>query len=165
MGLDPYETHLPALLSCLAVTTGPVLEVGIGEFSTPLLHAACVQRGLVSVEADADWFHKFAEIFRRYNHDFIFSPVYNALPNLAQQNWSVVFIDHSPGIRRVPDALLFRKRADYIVIHDYEPGEPIAGEDLVRVDPVKHLFPYWKACQRYYPYTMVLGNKEIPEII
>ena len=36
-----WQSHLPALLACIAVTHGPVLELGVGHFSTPHLHALC----------------------------------------------------------------------------------------------------------------------------
>jgi len=164
MGFDPYETHLPALLSCLAVTDGPVLEIGVGEFSTPILHAACVNRRLTSVESDKGWHDRFAVEYTRGAHVFLWSPDYALLPELAQGYHQVVFIDHSPGVIRCPAALMFRK-ADYIVIHDYEPGEPKPGEDLVRVDTIKSQWPYVRECMKYYPHTIVLGQREIPEIV
>jgi len=38
-------THLPALLACVSRTAGGVIELGVGHFSTPILHAVCEAAG------------------------------------------------------------------------------------------------------------------------
>lgn len=37
--MNPFATHIPALLACLECTSGPVLELGSGWFSTPIVSA------------------------------------------------------------------------------------------------------------------------------
>ena len=38
--MNPFATHIPALLACLEHTSGPVLELGSGWFSTPIVSAS-----------------------------------------------------------------------------------------------------------------------------
>ena len=52
-----WASHLPSLFSCLLATNGPVLEVGAGDWSTPLLRQYCktAERKFVSIEEDPVW--------------------------------------------------------------------------------------------------------------
>ena len=51
-------SHLPILLRAMKATTGPVLELGAGIYSTPILHALCQIEGrkLVTYESDPEFF-------------------------------------------------------------------------------------------------------------
>lgn len=154
-----WGSHLPALLACVAATEGPVLELGVGHYSTTLLHAVCCpRRRLVSVEDGAEFLRMFKE-FNRDGHELILSPEYECLGDLAQQSWSVVLVDHSPGTRRARDTMLFRDSAEYIVLHDY-------NDEGLRSDlrPSLSQFPFTRVTGRYTPPTLVLSQKEIPHI-
>ncbi len=99
-----WGSHLPALLACLADTVGPVLELGIGHFSTPALHAYCVQadRTLVSLESDPKWYEQFRK-FQGGKH-FIIQADYDWwMSSSCEQSWSVALIDNSPGGKRRAD--------------------------------------------------------------
>lgn len=112
-----WGSHIPALLACLADTVGPVLEIGMGHFSTPALHAYCVQanRKLVSVEKDPKWLETFRHL-EHTNHGFV-----NSIDKvLTWTTWSVVFIDDSPGgENRLNHFQRFIGKAHYVVVHDY----------------------------------------------
>lgn len=127
-------SHLRALMECLVTTTGPVLEVGAGEWSTPILRAYCLAEGrhFESLESDAEWAARFGSI-----HD----PNHERLRTDAKLNWDVVLIDHAPAERRAPDALLFLSTARYVVIHDYQ-------EEGIRQD-VDAIAPHWNTRRVY----------------
>lgn len=116
-----WGSHLTPLLSCVCATEGPVLELGIGHFSTPILHGVCeaMNRQLVSVEDSAEWHVAFT----KYNtplHDVILSGYDTEAPFLMQ-DWGTVFIDNSPGgERRKKDFSRFLPMAQFVVVHDYE---------------------------------------------
>lgn len=116
-----WGSHQCALIECVAKTRGPILELGIGHFSTPLLHHYCkaAERYLLSVEAYVEWYNTF----RHYGgpmHGFALAEYDDIVPKLAQQSWSVVLIDNSPGgARRAKDFRLLWPRSEYVVIHDY----------------------------------------------
>jgi hypothetical protein len=73
-------SHLPLLMKLLDQTNGPVLELGMGLFSTPFLHWACYEkkRSLVSYENKKDFYDMFVfndkrEIGNDYSyHDVCF---------------------------------------------------------------------------------------------
>lgn len=166
---NPLEwgSHFPPLMACLAATKGPVLEVGMGNFSTPVLHSYCLAypyhpvtsyRDLVSVEENSDWFHQFSDLMG-HRHRILHSE-YGVLEKLSRQTfWSVVFIDEWPEERRAGDALLFKDSAEYIVIHDVQ-SEGVMGN----LRPLLHNWKYQKTYTRYLPATIVLSNtREIPE--
>lgn len=115
-----WGSHLAPLLACICQSDGPVLELGIGHFSTPILHAVCTNMGrkLVSVEDNEEWVRAFQKydfgchhiLHRDYDHmDF------------DDEIWGVTFIDNSPGgERRKKDFERFIQSSDYVVVHDYE---------------------------------------------
>ncbi len=116
-----WGSHLPALLGCLADTVGPVLELGIGHFSTPALHAFCVQanRQLTSIEQDRKWVNQFAK-YRCKEHQILCGEYDDVLASLEKHSWSVVLIDNSPGgKRRADDFRTLIQKAIYVVVHDF----------------------------------------------
>lgn len=54
LGDANWGTHQTPLISAVMHTKGPILELGCGDFSTPLLHAICStnQRMLLSTDTD-----------------------------------------------------------------------------------------------------------------
>ena len=70
---DCYSTHRPVLVKILAITDGPVLELGCGWGSTPLLHKLCKEqnRMLITVEDNMDWMARFKEQFESDSHIFL----------------------------------------------------------------------------------------------
>ena len=117
-----WSSWLPALGYALAKSTGSVLELGVGHFSTPFLHEYCMaaNRGLMSVESDQTWGDAFRIRYKRSLHSFYVGNYDAILKEFATQDWGVVFIDNSPGgkARSIPFDLL-KGKAQYLVVHDY----------------------------------------------
>lgn len=113
-----YGTHLPALLECVRRTTGPILELGVGAFSTPVLDALCQMSGrlLVSCETDGDY-GAWAQAYARPNHPVLRLDSWDAAPIEARQ-WSVALVDHSPDTRRVVEVERLAQRCECVVLHD-----------------------------------------------
>ena len=67
--MDPWQSHRPILEHYARKTDGPILELGIGDGSTPLLHEICKDKNrfLISVENDPAWRDKYAH-YRCKNH-------------------------------------------------------------------------------------------------
>ena len=116
-----YFTHLPALMRALALTDGPVLELGMGLGSTPYLHYACALAGrwLVSYENDAGWAEKFKP-YQSDRHSIRVVDNWNAagIEKDWGKPWSVALVDHSPSERRVTEICRLRDCVQYIVAHD-----------------------------------------------
>ena len=142
-----WASHLPALFSCLLATSGAVLEVGAGGWSTPLLERFCktAGRSFISLEENEKWARELGSVY---------VPADNMTIALQAQTgpWSIVFLDHN-GHRRAADALLFVDSAEYIVIHDYPSPDIFKALDEKR----------WKhqiVDKRARPWTLVLTQSD-----
>ncbi len=156
-----WGSHLPALLGCLADTVGPVLELGIGHFSTPALHAYCVQAGrpLHSVEQDEKWFREFSK-YEHKSHAFYLCEYDKALQMFTDHFWSVVLIDNSPGgKRRLDDFKAYLPKSTFVVVHDYHLENAEAIKPLL--SPIQH-----HVTRSYQPPTLIASElRKIPQSI
>jgi hypothetical protein len=145
-----YTTHMPMLIKAVLLTDGPVLELGAGMFSTPVLHWLCAGRGrrLVTYEAYAEY-HRFAYKFRSRNHSVRLVDKWDDAD--LRGHWSVALIDHDAD-RRWVDALRLKDSVDYIILHDSEAPE-VYGYDKV-YSHFEHVF-HWRNC---VPWTTVVSN-------
>jgi hypothetical protein len=146
-----WTTHMTMLLKVIGNSTGPVLEVGGGPFSTPLLHWMCKMqnRKLVTYENEP-MFYQMCKTFQSGLHTIRFIENWDDMD--FNTHWGVVFIDHHPDVRRVFDLINFKDKADYIVCHDTE------KRDKYSWDKANKLFKYqyiWKDCR---PWTSVYSN-------
>lgn len=149
-----YGSHLPVLIRAVALTDGPILEMGMGYASSPFLHFACVttKRPLVSYENDPEYF-QFAKDFRAGFHEV------HCISNWAKADiekpWDVALIDHVPGWRRKTDVRRLAPFVKYLVIHDS------AGRND-RKFQYKEVLPLFKWQYNYddygLPKTSVLSN-------
>ena len=110
------STHFPLLIKCVLATDGPILEMGTGIFSTPLLHwlASEKKRWVFSYEDNPEWF-RLAKKFQSITHRIRLVEDWSKL-NL-KGHWSVALIDQSTK-SRTPMAIYLKDKVDYIVIHD-----------------------------------------------
>lgn len=152
MKLSPrYGSHLIPLIHALGKTRGPVLELGLGAYSTPLLNAICEleRRPLMSVDdnqAIVDWARE------RYHHQIIFVSDWDTAP--IDRPWDVALIDHAPGLRRKIDIARLANYAQYIVIHDSN-GRYRKEYDYASIYP---LFKYQLNYDAIEPSTTILSN-------
>lgn len=154
-------SFMPALVACVAATKGPVLELGMGHFSTPVLHALCgsLGRQLMSFEKNDEW----RGLFTRYNtklHE-IYGDIDNGMLFTGLMNIGVVFIDDSPGgENRKKHFVDFIDISDYVIAHDYEKdNEEAIGPLLVKV-------PFKYVTRTYQPPTLIASmTREIPKSV
>lgn len=155
-----YQSHLPALLACVASSSGPVLELGVGYFSTPHLHALCGALGrlLVSVEPDEVWRAEFVARFgSTTNHAFSGQWI-----NPSKVHWGVAFIDHSPGgANRAAAFKTLIEVTDFVVMHDAQKD----AENFQAVEPLL-AGVNWHLCISIFPHTLVASKtRQIPEVL
>lgn len=94
---NDYATHQRFLLRALLNTNGPILELGCGWFSTPLIHEVGINQGryILSQDNDPSWFKDIRGTFYvPYKHEFE-CPI-NRGSWEQQRRWSVAFVDHGP---------------------------------------------------------------------
>lgn len=113
-------SHLPVLMKLVPLTTGPILELGCGVFSTIYLHWACyaAKRRLITYE-DNPAFYRFIQRYANDYHEI------RCIKDWAEldpaENWSVAFVDHGQEARRYLDIARLT-HAEYVVAHDAENG-------------------------------------------
>jgi len=151
-----WGSHLPALMACVAIGDGPVLELGSGHFSTPCLHAICSALGhqLVTLEEDDSWRNQFTE-YESPGHS-VLKQTDELVRMFAKQKWGVVLIDDQVN-NRLGWLPLFFHSAKYVLFHDcgvVEYEAPLAA--WLAANPCNHRF-YTK----YGPCTLVI-SKEHP---
>jgi len=155
--LSPLGTHLPALLAMVRQIEGPVLELGVGCYSTVLLHEVCKGRLLVTAECSGQrqWMRKF-EYLETENHQFLVYPGWDQCP-LLDLDWGVVLVDQAARFGRKYTIERLANKAKVIVVHDTEMAEYY---DLVdTLEAFKHRRDDYK----FSPKTTVLSNHvEIP---
>lgn len=116
--VDGYATHLPVLAACVARTSGDVLELGCGDYSTPMLHLLCKGRKLVSLDQDPAWLARFQDL-KNASHEIDLVSDWDRC-GLIDGDWDVAFVDHAPPARRAIELRRLRNKARFIVVHDVE---------------------------------------------
>lgn len=153
-----WGSHLPSLMWCLSTTVGNVIELGVGHFSTPVLHNFCEgqQRKLISLESDRAWFDSFSHYSSTY-HQLYHVDYWQDVPDYAKERWSVALIDNSPGgERRAQDFKSFLPTAMFVLVHDYERENEEAIAPLLAGC-------HHHVSRRYLPPTLIASKtREIP---
>lgn len=148
-----YGSHLPVLTKVVNITKGPILELGIGLYSTPYLHYTClpVARKLVSFESEAGWIRYFRDCRTNF-HEVNLVEDWDKLE--ISGPWDVAFIDHAPDARRHIEAKRLVNRAKYIILHDSDPE----NDTLYKYSEIYSLFKYRFDYIECKPNTTILSN-------
>jgi hypothetical protein len=149
-----WGSHMACLVTAVINTTGPVLELGTGDFSTTILHALCKaqNRALWSVDTDEAWMTYFLDL---ENDLHVFHHTHDTV-DFTKNNgtyWGVVFIDQHPKAQRNPSFLNLLDRADVFVLHDSQ--NAALSDDFKKVF---HTFKYQYTDIRYTVETTVVSN-------
>lgn len=123
-----WTSWMPALGYALGASTGPVLEIGSGHFSTPFLWNYCkgAKRLFESAENNLDWHAQFKHLDCKEGRIRDVTD-YNAFLKVVTAGFAyngaeigVAFIDNSPGgeARSIPFKLLLPV-CEFVVVHDY----------------------------------------------
>jgi predicted O-methyltransferase YrrM len=146
-------SHLPVLMKLVQMTSGPILELGYGMYSTHYLHWACypTQRTLVTYESHPSWID-FAKQFHQENHTVHCVENWDEID--LSPPWSIAFVDHIEERR----ALEARKlvHADYVVVHDSDGS--IDRKRQNRVLALRSVFKYHTQYCGPRPHTAIFSN-------
>ena len=156
-----YYSHYPVLARAVTMTIGPVLELGMGWGSTPLLHALCTaqDRRLWSADSDIDWVKRFEPFASDGQHGMDVLPP-GGLPITLRIPWSVVFIDCAPGEIRKDLALKLKDHAEFIILHDAETDGYYGkgGGGNYRYYEIDQLWKYKEVYRLLQPATLILSD-------
>lgn len=162
-----WGSHLPALAACFSASIGSIVEVGVGHFSTPFLHALCApaSRALFSIEDDNQWAEPFQQAYSAGSHYFLIGDYDEILPNFVDayrlKPFGFAFIDNSPGgERRARDLKVLLPVSQFVIVHDY------MDENVDHIAPLIRGFEH-HVLTRYAPPTLVVANRSysLPDII
>ena len=147
-----HGSHLPILMRIVNMSTGPILELGMGFYSTNYLHWACYEnkRKLVSYDGNKDYFAQ-NRLFACDYHQVLFAEDWDKID--ISGHWGVVLVDHETD-RRAKEIERLANNADYIVAHDSEGRH----DHSYKYSSIYHLFKYKYDYLKAYPYTVVLSN-------
>lgn len=145
------SSYTSLLIKAVQMSDGPVLELGAGFFSTPLLHWLCIEkkRRLITYEDNKE-FYEYARQFRSKNHRIVLVTDWDKIN--IENNWGAVLVDHSRE-RRIIETLRLKDYADYIVLHDTNRPKYKYEEVL----PYFKEIYQWKFCE---PWTTVVSNRK-----
>jgi hypothetical protein len=147
---NPSGTHLPYLAKLLQRVDGPILEMGSGFFSTPLLywHTVMHSQTFRSYESKKAW------------ADTMGAPVQFVQDwsqvNINEMRWSLVFIDHGQALLRKDHAIAVKDLTDYVVLHDTE----YQHEPTYRYSEVWPHFKHRLDFTDILPHTTILSNTQ-----
>jgi hypothetical protein len=136
-------------------TTGDVLELGMGVFSTPYLHYQCIlsERKLVSYENFKEWMQFFIDYhYECPNHEINFVEKYSDAK--IDKLWDVVLIDQTPDSSRTEEIKRLAWLAKYIIIHDSNGNK----EKTYHYSTIYPLFKYRTIWNKDKNHATVLSN-------
>ncbi len=150
-----YGSHVPVIVRVMEATRGPVLELGMGIYSTPLLDLMCHEskRTLISYDDDPTWFEENKDWEKSDYHKVFLIDNYDQA-DLGHTHWSVALIDHKPPLRRLTEIKRLAENADYLIVHDTEPE----CDKFFKYSRIYPLFKYrydYTVCR---PNTTILSN-------
>ncbi len=148
--MDGAATHYPILAACAVRTRGPVLELGAGDYSTPLLSLLCKGRKILTLDSDPKWLERFGDL-KSDDHSFHLVSDWPGCPLIESRQWGVAFVDNRPHHQRTPLIRRLKDRARFIVIHDTENNALYGYEEVL--PEFKYRFDY----KRFKQWTTVVS--------
>lgn len=156
------SSHQPVLIHMLnTMTKGPVLEVGVGNHSTPIMHLICANqnRKLLSVETDERWYLSYRQLKSKW-HDVDHvteEKLINGDYPFFKNKFALAFIDGT-RLSRQPMIERLANKVDYLIVHD---TEEIVAKRKYDETSYNYDFSMFKNVFHFkcmYPCTSVLTN-------
>lgn len=150
---DSHGTHIPLLVRMFDLSTGPVLELGTGRYSTPVLHwlANMSERHVISCEIEPKWYERAKRMASPYHH-IVAVRSWDELPT---EHVGLAFIDSAPAESRSFLIAKYALVADYLVVHDTEAEQ----ESVYGMAPMLAMFTHRYDYTKLRPHTTVVSNR------
>ena len=148
--MDPYSTHLEALILASLMNDGNILELGCGHYSTPLLYSVCKMqnRKLSIVSSNQNWMSNF--------QDMVECELINDWSKYQfNKNYGMVFLDNEQ--LRKDRLMLIPKIMDItnvLVIHD---ADKMVNNPNWKIFTEKYEQIWFK---KHIPHTVILIKKD-----
>lgn len=165
---DTYYTHCPLLAKCVVNTTGPILELGMGVYSTSLLDCLAGSRTVVSTDSNLDFLSELKTQFESLTHKFVhidadsaikYNDIMDEFGESLTEKQSIVFIDHEFTEERRKDIVRFRDLAELIIVHDSSyTGSQGHDGTTYKYNPLIEQFKYKYEYTKLWPFTCVMSD-------
>lgn len=102
-----------------------ILELGIGNGSSPLMYEFCKNNPnaiVQSFETDSSWFDKMYKTFGDLpNYVFKLIGSWDDLKeHVTEEKYDLTFVDQSPWMARIESIDLLKEKCDLFILHDYD---------------------------------------------
>ena len=170
---DISATHQPCLILAIENSVGDVLELGMGMFSTDLIHHILKDedRNIVSVEDNREWMNKFIHN-KTEKHQFhaIERSVESwktAVDEYCKRKWGLVFVDQGWGEEIWRPARNYSVQqlvncSDFVVAHDADIFPEMQKEDY---NWIEYIPPVCVDHSRRGPSTYVISKTRSKEFL
>ena len=159
--MDQFATHIPLLAAAASFVCGEktragspchILELGAGEYSTPMLHeiAGACDGKVLTLDMDAEWLERYADLMRDFHELRVVADW--AAEAAIDQPWDLAFVDHGPTERRRFDLERLVDCGGIVVVHDTEPNTAYG------FDQVLPRFRYQRTCKRWQTWATICSN-------
>jgi hypothetical protein len=124
--INPYYTHQKYLESELSnlPAYSKVLELGIGDGSSPLMYKFCENNKNCKVyafETDKSWFDKMNSKYGSLdNYIFTYLNSWDDLKNHIKNTYALAFVDQIPWESRIESIDLLKDICNIFILHDYD---------------------------------------------
>jgi len=142
--MHPYSTHLEALIKTAVETTGDILELGCGDYSTLQLVAICKAQA-----SNREWASRYGDLVEIVDWHGWKPPVN---PDSTDGKWGMVFLDSEESVAdRIKRLPALAEVTDTVVMHD-------ANIAMANPNWEKMAAPYNKVIvfNRFIPHTVVM---------
>ncbi len=154
-----WGTHIPAMTLAVSLLPGKVLELGVGYFSTTILHNLKPEY-LLSVESNPGWMARFVNQ-QSDIHKFRHVVDYDKLFNTIGLKWDVVLVDHAPYEQRFHDLARLKGHCGMLVVHDtdeYTLAQLLKEEKINKMQELLDSFKYRIDFNHVAPQTSILSD-------
>lgn len=166
--IDPYSSHLPLLAAAVSKYSSKlnrIIELGAGQYSTPILRSVCgcIGKQLMTIDNDYSWLlHVMprgvleSDSINDSFHRCLHIPDWNDLHRYGQELiCDVAFVDVAPAELRKTVIEVMRRWANIIVIHDTETEQ---RHNYPGVNEQIRTFKYQITDRRRGPWTTVVSD-------
>lgn len=152
-----WSSHLPITMALLSATKGPVVELGCGIYSTPVMHWSCRERGrwLTSYETNDQWLDRFSR-FERGRHKLVKVDDWKQVD--LSRPVGLALVDHKGTASRYRQAMRLA-HAEFVIVHD----AARCMRDKYRRSKIRNAFKHRYRYARFHPETLILSNSQNPQ--
>lgn len=139
--MDLVASHQRSLLAAMMRTQGPILELGVGWYSTTLIHevAQAQKRLALTLDNNAHWLAQFKALESDLHYLELVEWWGDVLKHTDRisRHWGVCFVDNGQPAEREYLARSLRTMVDVFVFHDTEEGHAYGYDRLLGLKPAR----------------------------